>query len=62
LNSSFFSFDQLFKTKIIQSLGVTIVERVAGKDRFDTSLLIAKKYFFDATEVANRMVWFLQMH
>ncbi|WP_226536244.1 cell wall-binding repeat-containing protein [Fictibacillus halophilus] len=38
--------------KELRSLGVTTVERVAGKDRFDTSLLIAKKYFPHATEVA----------
>lgn len=36
----------------LKSLGVTTIERVAGKDRYDTSLMIAKKYFPESTEVA----------
>lgn len=36
----------------LRSIGVTTVERVAGKNRFDTSLLIAKKYFPKAEDVA----------
>lgn len=38
--------------KELRSLGVSTVERVAGQNRYDTSLLIAKKYFPHATEVA----------
>lgn len=36
----------------LKSLGITIVERVAGKDRYDTSLEIAKKYYPAASNIA----------
>jgi putative cell wall-binding protein len=36
----------------LKNLGVVTVERVAGKDRYDTSLAIAKKYFPNAKNVA----------
>lgn len=36
----------------LRSLGVTTIERVAGQNRYDTSLLIAKKYFQHSSEVA----------
>jgi putative cell wall-binding protein len=36
----------------LKSLGVTTVERVAGQNRYDTSLMIAQKYFSYCTSVA----------
>jgi putative cell wall-binding protein len=36
----------------LKSLGVTTVERVAGLNRYDTSLMIAQKYFANCTNVA----------
>jgi serine protease len=45
----------------LKSLGISDVERIAGKDRFDTSLAIAKKFYPDPLSVSMLMDWCLRM-